>query len=765
MSCCAPGAEAALLISENAPASNPLNEMLLASRDLGDGRRQSDLSVPGVHCASCIAAVEKALMASPAVEFARVNLSMKRVTVKWRAPEGAPPDLIRILRAAGYDSHLFATESDQRDPKYSRLVRALAVAGFCAMNIMLLSVSVWSGADGGTRQAFHWISAALALPAILYSGSVFFSSAWLALRHGHTNMDVPISIGVLMAFGLSLYDTLHDGPHAYFDAATSLLFFLLIGRTLDHVMREKARSAVAGLAKLAPRGATVLDGEGRRYVPIAEIEPGASIIVAAGDRVPIDGTVTEGESDLDYSLVSGEAAPKYAKAGTVVHAGLMNLTGPLTIVTTKRAEDSFLAEMIRLMEAAEGGRARYRRIADRASAIYSPAVHLIAFLSFAGWIIATGDWHGSVTIAIAVLIITCPCALGLAVPIVQVVAARRLFEKGIMLKDCTALERLAEIDTVVFDKTGTLTTGKPQLVNGRQIDPSAFAIAAKMAFGSRHPMSEAILAENSTSVDEAAELTIVSEHPGCGLEARSESSVYRLGRPDWALGREAPIPERHAFSVSLLVRDGSVIARFVFEDRIRLGARSAVSRLQSEGIAVAILSGDRKPVVRDLAAGFGIDSFLSGMLPSDKVDRIAALTTSESKVLMVGDGLNDAPAFAVAHASMAPATAADIGRNAADFVFLHENLSAVTDALEISRNAGTLIRQNFALAIGYNVIAIPIAVSGYVTPLLAAAAMSLSSIVVVGNAMRLGHLRTAARPRDGQAVSARPRLSSAEVTT
>jgi Cu2+-exporting ATPase len=765
MSCCAPGAEAALLISESVPSSNPLNEMVLASRDLGDGLRQTDLSVPGVHCASCIAAVEKALMTLPDVEFARVNLSMKRVAVKWRAAKAAPPDLIRTLRAAGYDCHLFATESDQRDPEYSRLVRALAVAGFCAMNIMLLSVSVWSGADGGTRQAFHWISAALALPAILYSGGVFFSSAWSALRHGRTNMDVPISIGVLMAFGLSLYDTLYDGPHAYFDAATSLLFFLLIGRTLDYVMREKARSAVAGLAKLAPRGATVLNAEGRRYIPIAEIKPGTSIIIAAGDRIPIDGIVTEGESDLDCSLVSGEAAPKYAKAGTVVHAGLMNLTGPLTIVTTTRAEDSFLAEMVRMMEAAEGGRARYRRMADRASALYSPVVHLIAFLSFVGWIIATADWHGSVTIAIAVLIITCPCALGLAVPIVQVMAARRLFEKGIMLKDGTALERLEEIDTVVFDKTGTLTVGKPQLVNGRQIDASAFAIAAKMAFGSRHPMSQAVFAANPESLDGASDLTIVSEHPGCGLEAKSEGSIYRLGRPNWARGGEAPIHEDSAFSVSLLVRDGAVIARFVFEDRMRQGARSAVRRLQGEGIAVTILSGDRKPVVRDLASRLGIDSFLSEMLPSDKVDRIAALAASESKVLMVGDGLNDAPAFAVAHLSMAPATAADIGRNAADFVFLHENLSAVTDALEISRNAGTLIRQNFALAIGYNVIAIPIAVSGYVTPLVAAAAMSLSSILVVANAMRLSHFRTPAHSRDGQTVFTHPNLSGVEATT
>ncbi len=750
MSCCAPGIEAALQLGSG-PGS--AEELRLASRNLGDGTFQTDLSVPAVHCGACIAAVEKSLLALPDVVHARVNLSMKRASVKWRASD-TPPDLIGALQAAGYAAHPFTLETSAHDPEYARLVKALAVAGFCAMNIMLLSVSVWAGADGGTRQAFHLISAVLAAPAIVYSGRIFFVSAWSTLRHGRTNMDVPISVGLLLAFGLSLYDTLNDGPHAYFDAATTLLFFLLIGRTLDHLMREKARSAVAGLARLTPRGATVVEQDGsRRYVPLAEIELGTAILVSAGDRIPLDGVVTAGASDLDRSLVSGEAAPEAARAGTRVQAGLMNLTGVLTVRTTARAEDSFLAEMVRMMEAAEGGQAGYRRIADRAAALYSPMVHLVALATLIGWVFITGDWHASITVAIAVLIVTCPCALGLAVPIVQVVAARRLFERGILVKDGSALERLAEIDTVLFDKTGTLTSGSPRLVNKGDIEPSAFAIGAAMAAGSRHPLSAAIAAAGRSGTAAPMVFDHVTEHPGSGLEARAGETVYRLGRPDWALGEESEAVADGAWSVVLLTENSKPLGRFKLESAIRPGAAETVSALRRQGLSVEIVSGDREAAVAALALRLGVEHFGAALLPGQKVAHIERLRRDGHKILMVGDGLNDAPALAAADISMAPASAADIGRTAAGFVFMNESLSAVTDALQIARNANRLVRENFALAIGYNVIAVPIAVAGHVTPLLAAIAMSLSSVVVVANAMRLGRRTLMRKPSPANLVS------------
>ncbi|RZJ06270.1 MAG: cadmium-translocating P-type ATPase [Brevundimonas sp.] len=717
-------------------AGGAADEIRLASRDLGSGLYQNDLSVPGMRCAGCMSSVEKALSALPGVEFARVNLSMKRVTVRWRAEP--PPDLIGALGAAGFDAHLFAPEPATGDPRLGRLLRALAVAGFASMNIMLLSVSVWAGAGEGARQAFHLISAVLALPVLLYSGQVFYVSAWSALKRGRTNMDVPISIGVALAFALSIYDTLNGAPRAYFEAATSLVFFLLIGRTLDHVMRERARSAVAGLARMAPAGGTVIGPDGRRrFVPVAEIAPGSKILVAAGDRIPIDGVVLEGASDLDCSLVSGESAPRRAGPGLQVQAGIMNLTGPLTIRTTASAQSSFLSEMVRMMEAAEGGRARYRRIADRAASLYAPVVHSIALLSFVGWMIATGDWHLATTIAVSVLIITCPCALGLAVPIVQVVAARRLFEAGIMAKDGSALERLAEVDAVLFDKTGTLTVGRPRLVNGHDIPDPLLAIAAALAAGSRHPLAAALAYAGEDVVPPLSRLKGLTEHPGCGMEGRLGADIYRLGRPGWALEDEVTGLLDDAAPVSVLSRNGRLLALFQFEDRQRSDAWSAVERLTARGLRLEILSGDRKQPVDVLAGQVGIDAALSDLLPAGKVARIAALGAEGCKVLMVGDGLNDAPALAAAHVSMAPATAADIGRVAADFVFLNESLTAVPDALDVSIRSGVLIRQNFAFAVVYNVIAVPVALSGAVTPLIAAIAMSLSSLVVVANAMRL----------------------------
>jgi Cu2+-exporting ATPase len=721
MTCCTPGGELGFA------QANSDSELLLASRVVGEGLRQTDLSVPTIHCGGCIQAIERALGRLPDVAAVRVNLSTRRTTIRWRGE--TPPPLIATLDAIGYPAHVTDIGAPETDTILKSLVRALAVAGFAAGNIMMLSMAVWSGADPGTRDLFYWLSAAIALPAMVYSGRVFFRSAWSALRHGRTNMDVPISIGVLLAFDMSLYETVQHGAHAYFDAATSLLFFLLIGRTLDHMMRERARNAVQGLARLAARGAMVREPDGsHRYLPVGEIAPGMTLLLAAGERVPVDALVVSGRSELDCALVTGESLPRAVAEGASLQAGTLNLTAPLTIQAIAAAKDSFLAEMTRMMETVEAGRSRYRRIADRAARLYAPVVHLTALLTFAGWMIAGSGAHQAITVAIAVLIITCPCALGLAVPMVQVVAARRLFERGVMVKDGSALERLAEMDHVVFDKTGTLTTGTPKLLEGGEAgDAYALAIAAAMAARSRHPYSQAIA---SACRGSPIAVTDLREEPGCGIEASVGDKVYRLGRPGWA-ACDADEGEGVALS-----ENGRRLCGFHFQEELRPGARAAIAALRSRGISVEILSGDNEDSVRRLAAALDLPH-TAGTMPLEKTAHIAALTAAGRKVLMVGDGLNDAPALVAAHVSMAPGSAADVGRNAADFVFLWESLDAVPAALDIAREAGRLVRQNLWLSIGYNAIAVPVAVLGQVTPLLAAIAMSLSSIVVVANALRL----------------------------
>ena len=728
MSCCVENAQIATAIQAVSP-----DEMLVASRALGDGLRQLDLSVPGVHCGLCIKTIENALGKLKGVAYVRVNLTARRVTIRWKDGE-TPPDVVDPLRRLGYEAHIFDMVQD-KDPTFTRLLIALGVAAFASSNVMLLSVAVWSGADAATRDMFHWISGLIALPTLIYSGRIFYVSAWNALRSRRVNMDVPIALAISLAFGMSVYETMNHGQHAYFDASVSLLFFLLIGRTLDYLMRARARSAVRGLAQLSPRGAVVIGENGERnYLPVNEIRPGMRIILAAGERVPVDAKVEEGRSELDCAIASGESDAVPVGPGSDIRAGTMNLSAPLVIRATAEAKDSFLAEMVRLMDVAEGGRAYYRRLADRASELYVPMVHTIAFAAFVGWMIYTGgDWYRSIYIAICTLIITCPCALALAVPIVQVVAARRLFENGIMIKDGSAMERMAEIDTAVFDKTGTLTLGQPRLINRDAINPNHLEIAAELSLYSRHPLSRALALFSGAKPMTA--FTRIEEVPGSGIEAELNGTVYRLGKRDWV--------DSHANAAlsngpeTCLSIDGKLAETFRFEDQPREDAAAAIGTLKRNGLKLEIISGDKLPAVQKLAGYLGVDSYRGEVLPADKSQLVQKLSAEGSKVLMVGDGLNDAPALVAAHVSMAPATAADIGRNAADFVFLRESLSAVPLAFAVSKEAGRLISQNFALSIGYNIIAVPVAIFGYVTPLVAALSMSLSSIVVVSNAMRL----------------------------
>jgi Cu2+-exporting ATPase len=719
-----------------APA--PPGSLDLFVAEAAPGRSRLDLHVPAIHCAGCIRKVEGAVRALPGIAHARVNFTTRRLTAEWDAGALTPDRIVAAVEAAGFEARPFApadVAAQRQDPASRRLLKAMAVAGFAAMNIMLLSVSVWSGADGATRDLFHLISAAIALPTVAYAGQPFFASAWGALRHGRTNMDVPISIGIVLAVALSLHETFTSGAHAYFDAAVMLLFFLLVGRYLDSMMRDRARAGVATLVKQAAQGALVRSPDGAtEYRPIEAVAPGMTVLVAAGTRIPVDGLLLEGRSSIDRSLVTGESLPEPVAPGAQLLAGTLNLDAPLAMKATAVGEASFLAQVVRLMEAAEQGRARYTRIADRAARLYAPAVHLTALLTAIGWLLAGAGLHQALVTAIAVLIITCPCALGLAVPAVQVRAASVLMRRGLLVKDGSALERLAECDTVVLDKTGTLTLGRPTPAGAVPLSPADFALAAGLAAHSRHPLSRALLAAAREAGITPAALGNVSEQPGLGLEAVHQGETLRLGRPDWA-GAEA---HADAALLSLAFRRGTAPATLLpFEDPLRPEAAAAVARLKAAGLDVRILSGDRDSAVAAAARALEVELWAGRQSPEGKLDAIRALGREGHKVLVVGDGLNDAPMLAAGHASIAPASASDAGQTAADLLFLGDSLMAVPQALETARRADSHVKQNFTLAIGYNLLAVPIAIAGLATPLIAAVAMSLSSLIVVGNALRL----------------------------
>ncbi|MFV2053954.1 heavy metal translocating P-type ATPase [Aliiroseovarius sp. YM-037] len=713
-------------------AAAPAAERLAEAAEARDARIL--LSLPTIHCAGCISAVERGLTAHPGVQSARVNLTLKRASVE-AAPDVTSDALVSLLDGLGYEAHeldpgtLSATETDRvgRD-----LLMRLAVAGFAMMNVMLLSVAVWSGAADATRDLFHWISAAIALPTIAFSAQPFFRHAWTALSVRRLNMDVPISLAIILAGGMSLYETMQSGEHAYFDAALSLTFFLLAGRYLDHRTRAVARSAAEELAALEVPRATRIDGADEVTVPIAELAVGDLVKVRPGGRMPVDGVIASGSSEVDRSLLTGETLPIFASEGATVSAGEVNLTGPLTVRVTAAGEATSLHRMADLVAMAESARNRYTSLADRAAQIYAPGVHLLAFVAFIGWLWATGgDVRLALNIAVAVLIITCPCALGLAVPAVTTAASGRLFRQGMLIKHGTALERLADVDTVVFDKTGTLTEGRPVLTNLDDFDRDTLGIARAIAEASSHPLAQSLAGAARDAGVEPATLDDVREVPGYGIEAQLAGQTVRLGRAEWV--GATPAAQTATY---LVIGDDAPLA-FSFTDQLRPGAAEAVAALKSQGKDVRLISGDTEAAVLDLAARVGIDQWQAGALPQDKANAIDTLASSGARVLMVGDGLNDTAALAAAHVSISPASALDAARVASDIVLLGSDLSPLADAVTTATKATRRIKENFAIAALYNLIAVPIALSGFATPLAAALAMSFSSITVSLNALRL----------------------------
>ena len=693
------------------------------------GQTQSVVSrfaVPAIRCAGCISKIENGLNGRPGILSSRVNFSTKQVAIT-HLPELDDDQLKHKIEALGFEAQILADNPlSEEKGSTDKLIRALAVAGFGMMNIMLLSVSVWSGATGVTKDLFHWLSALIAVPVIAYAGRPFFASAAMALRYGRTNMDVPISIGILLATGLSLYETATGGAHAYFDGAVMLLFFLLAGRVLDGMMRDRAREGIGALLKQTAPGAMVLgENEKTRWVATKDLLPGMRMMVAAGESLAADGYIETGSSSFDCSLMTGESEPQPKGKGDMALAGTLNLSSPVIVRVTATGEDTSISDIARLMDDAGQRRSFYVRVADRAARFYAPVVHSLALLAFIFWMLAGAGWHQSLLIAVAVLIITCPCALGLAVPAAQVVASGALLRKGVMVKDGSALERLAEVDYALLDKTGTLTLGHAIPNNLDDLSLTQKQITLALAQASRHPVSKGIRTALLAQDIEPAALDEIREMPGEGMTANWSGVKVSLGKP-----------EKSADHLSSQLTVGTDTVVLQLQDEIRPDAAAAIARLQALGLPASIISGDNIRSVAQVSRALGLTA-QAGATPQDKVETITRLTGSGHKVLMVGDGLNDGPALAAAHVSIAPGSASDVGQQAADAVFTSASLMPVALSIKVARRTMQIVHQNFGLAIVYNICAVPLALTGMVTPLIAAIAMSLSSLIVVGNALRL----------------------------
>ncbi len=701
-----------------------------------DGTQQLYLLIGGVHCAVCIQKIESTLYANDMVEKARLNFSTGRLHIVWKGGAEQANIFAKQIESLGYKVSPYDVklEESTAEKENKFLLVCLGVAGFTAGNLMLLSVGLWATTAEtmgmATREFMHWLSAIIAVPAIMFSGRPFFMSALKVLKNRQTNMDVPISLALILATGMSLLETLNGGEHVYYDSAVMLMFFLLIGRYLDFKARRTAKSAAMDLMQTLSGFATVLEGNKTRRVLIRDLEKEMLVSVAVGEKFPIDGVIEKGNTSVDTSLVTGETLPVDLKRKDQVYAGTINLTVPVTVKVSGAVEDSLLAEIVRIMEKAEQGQAKYVRMADKAAKLYTPVVHTLAIAAFFFWWLGMGaDWQQALMISVTVLIITCPCALGLAVPVVQVLATGRLMKRGVLVKSGDALERLANIDTILLDKTGTLTCGTPKLIG--KYDEESLKLARSLAQHSKHPLSQALV---NTFDGKLFNVTGMIEKSGKGLEGQYKGKTIRLGSRSWCGDENS---KQHDELEIWMNVDGEKPVLFLFKDQLRNDAPDIIQKLMRARMDITLLSGDRKKVADSIAQECGIQNVLSEQSPVQKYKYLKALKKQGHQVLMVGDGLNDAPVLSGADVSIAPGTAIDVAQNAADIIFMGEKLHPIYEAYLTAVSAQKLVKQNFTLAVLYNFVAIPLAFMGMVTPLIAAICMSGSSLLVIANSFRL----------------------------
>ncbi len=692
-------------------------------------KSQANFIVDGIHCAACIWLIEQMLLKNKAVEYARVNMTTKRLKVIWNNKTNIQ-EIVKIVSSLGYRLMPYDPKilENQDNKKQKELLIYLAVAGFVSSNVMLLSIATWSGDMGqATISLMQWFSALLALPGIVYAGQPFYKSAINAIKHKHMNMDVPISLAVILTTSLSFYEMVTKSGETFFESAIMLLFFLLIGRYLEQKIQIKSRSIIESLAGLQITSATILQKDKLKAIPVKNLKVGDILVVATGEKCAADGVIISGNSSIDTSMLTGENMPVPVSKNSFVQSGSINTGNIIHIKITAVGDKTSLAQISDLVEKSIQNKHSYTPLVDKVSRFYAPVVHSLALVTFIGWLISGASIHDALIYAIAVLIITCPCAIALAVPAVNVATASSLFKNGIILRNSNALEKLLNIKKVVFDKTGTLTTGTLTLLN-KPKNKNVFGLMASMALNSKHPLSKALVKAYEENI---SPLKNVKEIAGEGLKAKYKNTQIYLGNAKFCKVDNIKSTNNN----QLFFNDGKKIYTLEFSDTLRLDAKKAIHYLQKNNYQPIIISGDTEKPVKYIADKLKITDYYFSQSPQSKYN---ILTKSiNEKVLMVGDGINDAPSLAKAYVSMAPASASDMAQVTADIIFQGKSLMAVPLVIATAKKACKVIKLNFTFAIIYNLIAIPLAILGYVNPLFAAVFMSASSISVMLNALRM----------------------------
>ncbi|HYE51872.1 MAG TPA: heavy metal translocating P-type ATPase [Azospirillaceae bacterium] len=721
-----------------------------------------DLAIGGMTCASCVARVEKVLGRVPGVLEATVNLATERAQVRGAGVD--PAALVAAVERAGYTARPLAPDApaapdDAREQAVRRELHHLLVAAVLSLPLVLPMLAEPFGLH---LMLPGWVQLLLATPVQFWLGRRFYVAGWKAARAGAGNMDLLVALGTTAGWGLSTWmlATAHAGhePHLYYEASAVVVTLVLLGKWLEGRAKRQTTEAIRALTALRPETARVRRGGTEREVPLADVRVGDLVVVRPGERVAVDGRVAEGASHVDESLLTGESLPVAKHPGDKVTGGAINGDGLLLVETTAVGAETVLARIIRLVEGAQAAKAPIQRLLDRVSAVFVPAVLLVALATFAGWLLAGAGVEAAAVNAVAVLVIACPCALGLATPTAVMAGTGVAARAGILIKDAEALERAHAVDTVAFDKTGTLTEGKPTVV---ALAPAAgldeaglLRLAAAVQGGSEHPLARAVAAEAAARGVDAPAAQAVRALPGRGVAATVEDRPLLLGSrrlmeesgvATAALAGRAAELEAEGRTVSWLAGAGGgpALGLLAFGDAPKPGAAEAVARLRREGVRTVMLTGDNRGSAMAAAHRLGIDEVVAEVLPQDKADAVARLKQGGRVVAMVGDGVNDAPALAAADVGIAMATGTDVAMHAAGVTLMRGDPALVADAISISRRTYAKIRQNLFWAFAYNVVGIPLAALGLLSPVVAGAAMAFSSVSVVGNALLLRRWRPA----------------------